>query len=112
MEELSYVLTTDFVSCGHVHFYERDSCVADTLNILTGNITFSEIENEKRTCWYLVYFLQGRVLDTVRSAGGYGGWGGGWNSVNPFLASCYEILSCFFRSHHLENPAFHFATTT
>ena len=49
MEELSYVLTKDFVSCGHVHFYERDSCVADTLNFLTGNITFSEIENEKRT---------------------------------------------------------------
>ena len=105
------MLTKDFVSCVHVHFYERDSCVADTLNFLTGNITFSEIENEKRT-WYLVYFRQGRVLDTVRSAGGY--WGGveGWNSVNPFLASCYEILSCFCRSHHLENPALHFATTT
>ena len=29
--------------------------------------------------------------------------GGGGNSVNPFLASCYEILSCFFRSHHLCN---------
>ena len=111
MDELSYVLTKDFVSCGHVLFYERDSCVADTLNFLTGNITFSEIENEKRT-WYLVYFRQGRVLDTVRSAGGYWGGVGGWNSVNPFLASCYEILSCFFRSHHLENPAFHFATTT
>ena len=111
MEELSYVLTKDFVSCGHVHFYERDSCVADALNFLTGNITFSEIENEKRT-WYLVYFRQGRVLDTVRSAGGYGGGGGVGNSVNPFLASFYEIQSCFFQSHHLENPAFHFATTT
>ena len=36
MEELSYVLTKDFVSCVHVHFYERDSCVADTLKLFNG----------------------------------------------------------------------------
>ena len=80
MEELSYALIKDFVSCVHEKGqlrkgHERDSCVADIINFLTGNITFSEIENEKRT-WYLVYFRSPREGLGYGEIGGWL-WGGG-----------------------------------
>ena len=71
------MLTKDFVSCVHVHFYERDSCVADTLNFLTGNITFSEIENEKSLVFGLLSPREGLGYGEIGGwVWGVGGGGG------------------------------------
>ena len=57
--------------------YERDSCVAETLNSLTGNITFSEIEKWKKNLVFsLLLPREGLGYGEIGRVSG-GGRGGG-----------------------------------